>query len=167
MSTEVLRLPRLVESDPRGQKILGMLTAHTRLLWPGGDVQVPVAVLNPELEAALRNAYRAGRVVRGLENAEKRLALEERGLSLADRKSAVERGVRVSRLLVLADDGAERFYRKVESLLRRNGTRILAVRLDVGAATLGELLFGPGRLARLLMLEHKDAVTEVLLAMAG
>ena len=167
MSTEVLRLPRLVESDPRGQKILGMLTTHTRLLWPGGTVEVPVAVLSPELEAALRNAYRAGRVVRGLENAEKRLALEERGLCLADRKSAVERGVRVSRLLMLADDGAERFYRNVESLLRRHGPRILAVRLDVDAATLGELLFGPGRLARLLMLEHKDAVTEVLLAMAG
>ncbi|HPS93658.1 MAG TPA: hypothetical protein PK600_04270, partial [Deltaproteobacteria bacterium] len=137
------------------------------LLWPGGAVEVPVAVLSPELEAALRNAYRAGRVVRGLENAEKRLALEERGLCLADRKSAVERGVRVSRLLMLADDGAERFYRNVESLLRRHGPRILAVRLDVDAATLGELLFGPGRLARLLMLEHKDAVTEVLLAMAG
>ncbi|MCE5273515.1 MAG: hypothetical protein ABFD70_03225 [Syntrophaceae bacterium] len=167
MSTEVLRLPRLVESDPRGQKILGMLTTHTRLLWPDGTVEVPVAVLNPELEASLRNAYRAGRVVRGLENAEKRLALEQQGLSLADRKSAVERGVRVSRLLLLADDGAERFYRNVESLLRRHGPRILAVRLDVNAATLGELLFGPGRLARLLMLEHKDAVTEVLLSMAG
>jgi hypothetical protein len=44
---------------------------------------------------------------------------------------------------------------------------MLAVRLEVDAATLGELIFGKGRLARLLMLEHKEAVSAVLLAMAG
>jgi hypothetical protein len=44
---------------------------------------------------------------------------------------------------------------------------VLAVRVAIDAETLGALLFGPGRRARLLMLEHKDAVAAVLLAMAG
>jgi hypothetical protein len=77
------------------------------------------------------------------------------------------RGVRISRLLLLADDGADRFYRRVESLLRRHGPRVLALRLDLDAAALGGLLFGPGRRARLLLIEHKDAVCRVLLALAG
>ena len=167
MSAPTLRLPRLVESDPRGPQVLRMLTTHTRLLWKEGTIEVPSAALGPELETALRSAYNAGQLVRGLEKAEQLLVLEERGLRLADRQSSVQRGERVSRLLMLSDDGAERFYRKVESILRKYGPRVLAVRLEVNAARLGELLFGPGRLARLLMLEHKEAVGAVLLAMAG
>jgi hypothetical protein len=144
-----------------------MLSVNTRLLWKEGEIEVAVARLSSELETALRNAHNAGQVVQGLESAERRLVLEDRGLRLADKKSSVQRGERVSRLLVMSDDGAERFYRKVESLLRRHGPRMLAVRLEVDAATLGELIFGKGRLARLLMLEHKEAVSAVLLAMAG
>ena len=71
-----------------------------------------------------------------------------------------------SRLLVMADDGAERFYRQVERLLLRHGPRVLAVRLEVDADTLGEVVFGPGRRARLLLLDHKEAVSGVLLSMA-
>ena len=167
LSAPVPRLPRLIESDPRAPQVLCMLSANTRLLWKEGEIEVTVAKLSPELETALRCAHNAGQVVQGLESAERRLLLEERGLRLADKKSSVQRGERVSRLLMMSDDGAERFYRKVESLLRRHGPRMLAVRLEVDAATLGELIFGKGRLARLLMLEHKEAVSAVLLAMAG
>jgi hypothetical protein len=68
---------------------------------------------------------------------------------------------------LLANDGAERFYRHVDTLLRRHGPRVLAVRLNADAGALGELLFGPGRLVRLLMIMHKDAVGAILLAMMG
>lgn len=162
-----LRLPRMVESDPRGPQLLLRLTTHTRPLWPKGEIEVPTATLGPELTSVLRNAHSAEQVVRGLETAERTLAAEDRGLRLADQHSGVPRGVRVSRLLLLADDGADRFYRRVETLLRRHGSRVLAVHLDVGAGTLGELLFGPARLARLLMLMHKDVVGAALLAIAG
>lgn len=167
MNTPTLRLPRMVASDPRGPQLLQRLTTHTRPLWSKGEIEVPVAKLGPELTEALRNAHSAEQVARGLETAEKTLAAEERGLRLADQHSGVVRGVRVSRLLLLADDGADRFYRRVETLLRRHGPRVLAVRLDVDAATLGELIFGPSHLARLLMLMHKEAVGSALLAVAG
>ena len=167
VNTPTLRLPRMVESDPRGSQLLLRLATHTRPLWPKGEIEVPVATLDPELTNVLRNAHSAEQVVRGLENAERTLAAEERGLRMADQHSGVTRGVRVSRLLLLADDGADRFYRRVETLLRRHGPRVLAVRLDVGAGTLGELLYGPARLARLLMLMHKEAVGAALLAIAG
>ena len=104
--------------------------------------------------------------MRGLESAAARLANEDRGLGLADRQSGVPRGARISRLLVMADDGAERFYRQVETLLRRHGPRLLALRLDVDAEALGAVIFGPGSRARLLMLDHKEAVSAFLLALA-
>ena len=162
-----LRLPKSVESDPRGPRLLRNLTTYTQPLREGSEIGIPVAVMTPELAEALRSAYSAGQVVRSLENAERKLAAEERGLQMADRQSGAPRGARVSRLLLLANDGSERFYRQIEALLRRHGPRVLAVRLEIDEHGLGELLFGPDRVARLLMLEHKQAVGSVLLAMAG
>lgn len=161
-----LRLPKLVEADPRGAALLRGLDRHAVRLWRESELRVPTARLDAELSAVLRSARSAGRVVRGLDAAETTLASEERGLEMADRRARGPRGARVSRLLLLADDGAERFYRQVGSLLHRHRGRVLAVRLDVAAEALGALLFGPGRRARLLMLERKDAVAAALLAIA-
>jgi len=160
-----LRLPKLVEADPRAPELLRILPAHARLLWPEGKIHVPMFAFSPALAEALGAAHRAGQLVRSLEGAERRLAAEDRGLSLVDQQSGVLRGERVSRLLVLADDGTERFYRQVEKLLRQQGPRVLALRLDVKAETLGQMLFGPGRRALLLLLDHKEAVSAVLLAL--
>ena len=163
---QALRLPKLVEADPRGQELFSRLTAHARPLWSEGKIRVPTVAFNPALAEALRVAHRAGQLVRSLENAERKLAAEGRGLDLVDKKSGVSRGERVSRLLVLADNGAERFYRQVEKLLRQHGPRVMAVRLDVEAETLGQTLFGSSSRVLLLLLDHKEAVSAVLLALA-
>ena len=128
LRTMAPRLPRQIESDPRGQQLFHILTTETRPLWKGSEFEIPVITLGPELTAALRVALSASQLVRSLENVERTLAAEERGLRLVDRRSKKPRGVRISRLLLLADNGAERFYRQVESLLRRHGHRVLAVR---------------------------------------
>ena len=166
LNGQALRLPRLVEADARGRYVPQTLISHTKSLWQGSETEVPACTLSPELVEVLRNARRAGQLVRGLESAAQRLANEDRGLGLADGHSGVSRGVRVSRLLVMADDGAERFYRQVERLLLRHGPRLLALRLDVNAEAFGALIFGPDHLARLLMLDHKEAVSAYLLALA-
>ncbi|MDY0042767.1 MAG: hypothetical protein RBS57_20845 [Desulforhabdus sp.] len=164
---QALLLPKGVASDPRGPQLLRNLTTNIRPLWRESEIGIPAAKLNPELTQALRNARIAGHVIRGLEDAERTLAAEKRGIRMADRQSGVTRGVRVSRLLILANDGTERFYRNVEAILGRYGSRVLAVLLEVDARGLGGLLFGPDRIARLVMLQHKQAVASVLLAMAG
>ena len=38
-----LRLPKSVESDPRGPQLLRNLTTHTRLLWQESEIGIPVA----------------------------------------------------------------------------------------------------------------------------
>lgn len=146
--------------------LLRGLATHTRPLWREGSLQTAVAGLDAALRSALQGARSAGQVVRGLEAAQDALAAETRGLALVDARTDAPRGVRVSRLLLLANDGAERFYRQVESLLHREGPRVLAIRLETDADTLGALVFGPDRLARLLLLSRKESVSAALLALA-
>jgi hypothetical protein len=164
---EALRLPRRVEDEPRAAHLASELVARAQPLWAGSELRVPQAEVAPALEAALKSAFSAGQIVRGLEAAERVLAGEEQGLKRVDRRTGVERGRRVSRLLVLADDGAERFYRNVDSLLRRHAPRLFALRLTADERSLGQLLFGPHQVARLLLVEHKDAVSAILLALAA
>jgi hypothetical protein len=167
---ERLRLPKQIEADPRGPALRGRLLEQQRLLWPGGAIRTPVVPLTQELCLALRAARLSRRLTRGLEDATRTLAAEEKGLRIADQKilqaGGGDRGQRVSRLLLLSDDGAERFYRQVESLLRRHGARVLAIRLEVSATDLGGAVLGADELARLLLLTHKEAVARALLALA-
>jgi len=164
---ETLRLPRQLEEEPAAAQLVRELTARSLPLWASGELRVPHADLSPPLAASLKAAYSAGRIVRGLEGADRALAAEERGLEHVDRTTGVERGRRVSRLLVMADDGSERFYREVEWLLRRHAPRVLGLRLASDEHALGGLLFGPDQVARLLLVDHKGSVTAVLLALAS
>jgi hypothetical protein len=161
------RLPKSLQDDPGAAHLARELAARSEPLWARGETGATRVALAPALEAALRSAFSSGRVVRGIDAAEKVLAGEQRGLERVDRETGVVRGGRISRLLVLADDGSERFYRSVDFLLRRHAPRVLALRLDVSEARLGSLLFGPEEVARLLLIQHKEAVTGVLLALAS
>jgi len=161
-----LRLPKSIASDSRAPQLVHILTNAGHPLWPAGTYKVAEAPLGDPLLGTLQAAYHAGRVVRSLEKAEQKLAAEARGQQMADRKSGVARGERISRLLFLSNDGAERFYRRVETVLQRHGSRVVAVRLSVDAEKLGTMFFGTGRVVRLLMVEHKDAVASILLTLA-
>jgi hypothetical protein len=160
------RLPKAVEGEPIAAQLATELAKRARPLWKGGRLRVARAELAPGLETALRSVYSAGQIVRGLEAADRSLKTQARGLARVDRKTGVERGRRVSRLLVLADDGSERFYRNVESLVHLHAPRVLALRLAIDERALGELVFGPDQVARLLLIEHKHAVSALLLELA-
>jgi len=164
--TSSLRLPKSIADDPRAPLLLHALKNANRPLWPGGVLKVREAQLRQDLQDVLRTAHHAGRIARSLEKAEEKLAAEMRGMQMADAKSGIRRGVRISRLLLLTNDGAERFYRQVEALLRRHGQRVVAVRFTCDAEALGTTLYGTGRSARLLMVEHKAAVGAILLRLA-
>ncbi|MCW5892250.1 MAG: hypothetical protein KIT14_17150 [bacterium] len=113
----------------------------------------------PGWNAALRAAARAGQLRCGLEGAETRLAAERAGLG-------PDPAPRVSRLLVCSNDGAERFYRTVERLVRTHAPRVLALVVDADAAALGSACFGREATARAVLVEHRDAVAAALFALA-
>ena len=167
MTDTALRLPKAVESDPRAARILARLAEDPHPLWPGGTLRIATLPLDAALADALRSARTANRVRRGLESIAAALDAEAHGLAQVDRESGVARGARMSRLLFVTNDGADRFYRHVETLLSRHAARVQGLRLDASAAELGALLFGPEAIARIVLLEHKDAVAAALLAIAG
>ena len=69
---------------------------------------------------------------------------------------------RVSRLLVVASDGSPRFFRQVEQLRTEHAPRLEVLLLECDAPTLGAQLFGRGREARAVLIDHKDAVARFL-----
>lgn len=162
-----LQLPRQFEREHDADRFSGEFRARAEPLWPDGERRVPRVDLHPALEAAIQGARSGGRIVRGLEGAETALAAQQRGLAVVDERTGVPRSPRVSRLLLLADDGSERFYRSVDGLLVRHAPRVLALRLPVEEDTFGARFFGPQQVARLLLVDHKDAVSRILGAVAG
>jgi hypothetical protein len=100
-----------------------------------------------------------------LELVEKTLAREARGLSLVDARSGTERGSRVSRLMLLSEDGTERFYRQAERLICMQGSRLLALRLGASSSQLAGVVPQASGVVRALLIEHKDSVARVLLAL--
>ena len=160
------RLPKLVEADPRADALKARLEQTARPVCTNSDIRVPTIPMTSGLASVLKSVQRARRIVRGIDPAEAKLKAEEKGLRQADRKSDVPRGVRVSRLLLLSNDGSDGFYRRVEKILKRYGDRVLAIKLDVDAVALARPLFGPDKATKLLLVEHKEAVAAILLKMA-
>jgi hypothetical protein len=164
-SLDGLRLPKAIESDARGPALHVSLRESCSKLWPAGAIIVPTAAWRPSLAALLGSVHREGQLVRGLEAIEKSLERQAHGLSLVDARSTTERGARVSRLVLLGNDGSERFYRQAERLLCAQAPRVLAIRLDATSAQLAEVVPEANGVVRALMVEHKASVAQVLLGL--
>jgi hypothetical protein len=128
---------------------------------------VPSVPLTPTLRAALAALAAQRRLERGLEAADATLAAEQRGLAALAPAVAARQQPRVSRVLVVSNDGAERFYRQVERLALTHAPRVLVCRVDASSAVVGEVCYGPGALAKLVLTTHKTAATDLLRALAG
>jgi hypothetical protein len=160
-----LPLPRSVELDERGAALFALLDASRAAMWPWGKDKVPKVPFNANLGEALRLANVDGAIVRGLEGATKTLRDEAKGIAAADAKTGAARGTRVSRVLLIANDGSKRFYRDVEALLAHHRDRLLVVIVEADETTLGEAAFGDEALARALLITRKATVASTLLAL--
>jgi hypothetical protein len=161
----VIALPREVEADPGHGAIRAQLAVASRPLWRGGTTAVPVLSLRPPFAAALQAARRDGHLVLGLERATEALAAEAHGLDLAACRPTTGAGVRVSRLLLLSEDGAERLYRHVERLALKHAPRVLVVVLSVDAATLGGATTGRDAPVKVVLVQRRRAVAALLRAL--
>jgi len=127
-----------------------------------GAAPFPRRAVTPTLWHALFEARRARRLCRGLESAEETLANQQRGLRQAPAARVALGARRISRLLVVSEDGSARFYRQVEKLCVRHASRLEALVLECDEVELGRAIFGPGQLARAVLLDHKDVVLRFL-----
>ena len=157
------KLPRHIESDPSFTKILSLLQARTRKLRDGSKLNVSLVGLTDTLTNTLLTAYRSGHVIRGLDAAAEKLDHERSGLLKL--KQRVAQGERISRLAIMSNDGSKRFYREVDRLLEKHSPRVLGCVVDIDSTNLGDLLFGPGNSAKIILIDHKEDVCRILLAL--
>jgi hypothetical protein len=159
--------PRDIETDPCAPALRARLEADAAPLWANGTIPAARLHAGPSLVAALERLAREGALVPGLEAAQAALESEEAGLAALEARDRKGRTARISRVLLLANDGAERFYRAAESLTRTHATRLLTCRLDVPAETLGRHVLGRPASVKAVLVQRKGAVSAVLRAIAG
>ena len=162
ISLSSYKLPRQLVSDPKAEGLLDQLFSRTRKLKPEGSISLPVVELTDALKNALLAARRTGRAVRGYENASDLLNLESVGINKLKKQDG--QGERISRLVLMSNDGVDNFYNKAEKLIIQHSPRVLGCVVEAGSYTLGSFLFGEGKIAKLILIDHKDAVSGVLLS---
>lgn len=160
-----LKLPRDVEVDPLYEKLQRFLVQDLRPLWAKSSLKVPHIQFLPGFEEALKSAVHYREVERGLERIEVLLKAEEKGLRASRQKLQTPTPNRVSRLLVVADGGSERFYRQCESLLLQNADRVMCLRVESPSTVFAQKLFGDEERVIALLVSDRNSVTNVLLSL--
>ena len=164
MNLSDMRFPRRLEAVYTPDAIRLALMKRRSRLWSGSEIEVPSIALTDRVKKALRLHVLKSQILCGFENASERLKNEMAGIRNLRDRTAELHGERVSRLILLSDDGAERLYRHVEHLLRAHWPRVLVCLSDADSRLIGEVVTGKDRQIKLIMAEHKDAVSEILRA---
>ena len=169
LEAEVLALaarwPRALIEQGVALALARQWTASRRVSIAAGRPPFARHALTPALRTALFEARRARRLVRGLEAAEAALETQLRGVRSARAGGdEAEAGgpQRISRLLLVSDDGASRFYRNLEGLMRKYGSMLEVLMIAGDEQAIGAAAFGPDQRARALLLEHKEVVVRTL-----
>jgi hypothetical protein len=165
MNLSDVRLPRDLEADGTAEKIRLMLMARTVQLWSGSDRSVPVITISDTLKRALQKANIEGNVRCGLEAISAKLEKERKGITHLQEEKGIPSGERVSRLFLISSDGSPRFYRHIEHILELHAPRILGCMLEIDGNALGTLITGKERQVKVIMVEHKEAVSQLLRAL--
>jgi hypothetical protein len=118
--------------------------------------------LTSELCKQIFYAKSLGEVTIGYESIEKYLLHEFRGLQKVDNQAG-----RVSRLLMVTNDGSPRFYRELEFLHKKQGGRVLICRLDVDSVIMGGILALKKTLVKAVLLNRRTSVANVLRSLLG
>jgi hypothetical protein len=157
-----MKLPRELEADGTADAICQALTARTIELSPGGEFSVPVITLGDPLKKILQRANLNGQILRGFEAISDKLARERKGIDHLQERRDLPTGERVSRLILVTNDGAQRFYHHIEHLLKLHAPRLLGCMLDTDSVVLGSLISGREKQIKVIMVDRKGVVSEIL-----
>jgi hypothetical protein len=162
-----IAFPRQLEADGSVEKIRSVLSVRKTRLWPEGKLEVPVLNISESMISAMKTVRMQRRIRFGLDDIFDRLAVEKKGIDHLHEQTQSKQNERISRLLLFSNDGAERLYRRIEQVLNEHHQRILGCLLDTDGKTLGKLMTGGSTGIKVILVEHKDAVSDVLRALAG
>jgi hypothetical protein len=152
-----MKLPKQLEKESVESDVRAALERESIELYSDSEIYIPVLKLSQELRKQIFYAKSLGELIFGYEAIEKALANELRGLQKVDSQSD-----RVSRLLIVTNDGSPRFYRELEFLHKKQGRRVMICRLDVGSVLMGNILGFKGKQVKAVLLNRKKSVINVL-----
>ena len=152
-----MKLPRQLEHEGIELDVRVALERDSIDLYCGSDVSIPLLKLNSKLRQHIFYAKSAGALIFGLQDIEDYLVNELQGLQNVDSQSD-----RVSRLLIVTNDGSHRFYRGFEFLQKRQGERLMICRLDVDSGLMGNILGFKDKKVKVVLLNRKKSVMNVL-----
>ena len=152
-----MRLPKELSSEGVEPAVLASLKQEVVELCAGSKASMPVLRLTPGLRKHIFIAKAVGELIFGFEAIEESLANELKGLRNADILSD-----RVSRLLLVTNDGSPRFYRQLEFLQDKQGGRVLICRLDIDSLLMGKVLGLKAQAVKAVLLNRKKSVLNVL-----
>jgi len=120
----------------------------------------------PTVQNALSFARRCGHLIGGLEQIQQVLKNEQIGLKLVDKRKPTDKSAkRVTRLLIVSNDGSDRFYRECEKLLTLYSNCLIGVQLDVSSEVLGNSFFGAGKSVKAMLVTRRDTTSKILSTM--
>lgn len=154
-----MKLPKEIAKAGIETEIVAALAKDLFQIRIDPDISIPSLKLTPELRKHLFYAKSIGEMVVSYESVEKELAVERKGLQNVNNHSD-----RISRLLIVTNDGSERFYRELTYLQRKEGGRVLVCRLEISSLEMGEILAMPGRSVKAALINRKKSVINVLKA---
>ena len=160
-----MNFPRQLEADGSAEKIREVLAARQTRLGADGRMIVPVLNVSKALVDAIKRARMQRRVRFGFDDIFDKLVAEKKGIDELLQKTKSPQQDRISRLLLFSNDGVERLYRHIEQTLIEHHLRILGCQLDIDSNKLGQLLTGRSAAIKVILVEHKDAVSDVLRAL--
>ncbi len=151
-----MKLPKQLAEGNIEEDVHAVLEKESIELYAGSKTFIPALKLNPELRKNLFYAKSLGALIFGYEAIEKYLANELQGLKKVDNQSE-----RVSRMLIVTNDGSPRFYRQLEFLQKKHGERVLICRLDVGSVLMGDILGLKKKMVKAVLLNRKKSLVNV------
>ena len=152
-----MKLPKQLEKEGVESDVRAALKEERIELYKASNIYIPVLKLTPNLRTNIFHAKSLGELVIGYAAIVKALSNELRGLQKIDSLSD-----RVSRLLMVKNDGSPRFYREFAFLQKRQGARVLICRLDVDSVLMAGILGLKDQVVKTVLLNKKKSVINVL-----
>ncbi|BHH84910.1 hypothetical protein [Desulforhopalus sp. 52FAK] len=152
-----MKLPKQLEKEGVESGVRAVLEQESIELCSDSSISIPLLKLNPELRKQICFAKFRDELVIGFAEVEKTLKNELHGLQKVNNQSD-----RVSRLLLVTNDGSPRFYRQLEFLHKSQGGRVLICRLDVDSFSMGDILDLKEKKVKAILLNRKESVINVL-----
>ena len=162
MNNDEIRFPKELEKHPQFLEIKTALFRNTTKLWDDGELEVPELDITVAMRTGLFYACASNQATRGFETISTELDREKNGLKNLTHKTGQPMGTRLTRLLIVSNDGAKRFYRNIEDLALKHEPRLLVCRLKVDSEKLGNILYGKPVNVKAILINHKKSVTSVL-----